>query len=98
MPDTSSPRAPARELLLANHRFPGQYTLKAFGPGNADFREAVVACAAEQLGRERVVVRERATASGHKVCVTLELSLDTVDQLMSIYTRIHLIPGLFLVL
>ena len=38
-------KAPSREAMLAVHQFPGEYVIKAFGPGHPDFHTAVVAAA-----------------------------------------------------
>ena len=90
--------APARELLVANHSFPGEYILKAFGPGGGEFRDAVVAGAQSVLGPGRLAASERATKSGHKVCVTLTIQADTVDEVIQIYGQVHTVDGLALIL
>ena len=33
-------RTPAREAILAAHSFPGEYTIKVFGPADEAFRTA----------------------------------------------------------
>lgn len=90
--------APSRELLLANHQFPGEYIIKAFGPGGDAFREAVHASATAVLDHARVQISERATRSGSRVCVTLTLQIDQVDEIEAIYARIHAIDTLLLIL
>ena len=91
-------RAPDRELLLANHSFPGEYIVKAFGPGDGPFREAVVAGAAAVVGTARLQVSERGTRSGHKVCVTLTMHVETVDEVIEVYGAVHRVDGLALIL
>ncbi len=90
--------APARELLLANHRFPGEYILKAFGPGDGEFHEGVVRGAVAVVGAARVSVSQRSTQSGHKVCVTLTIHVETVDEVLEVYRQVHGVHGLMLIL
>jgi len=90
--------APNRELLLANHSFPGEYMIKAFGPGGPDFRAAVAEAAHSLLGAHRVELRERVTQSGKRLCVTLTLQADHVDEIEALYERIYQVDGLFLIL
>ena len=67
-------RAPSREAILAVHQFPGEFVIKAFGPGTAGFHDAVVAAAHAEIAAERVQVQVRSTASGARRCVTLTLA------------------------
>jgi len=90
--------APSRELILEAHQFPGEYIVKAFGPGSKEFREQVRACAVEVVGEKRVVTSERATRSGHKVCVTLTLEASTVEEVERVYVRVCDVPGLMFLL
>ena len=91
-------RAPSREAILAAHRFPGQYMIKAFGPGGGGFREAVVTHAHGVVGEGRVSVAERATRSGDRVCVTVTLEADSVEQVEDVYARLYQLPDLLLIL
>ncbi|MEZ4452828.1 MAG: DUF493 domain-containing protein [Nannocystaceae bacterium] len=90
--------APSRELLLANHEFPGEYIIKAFGPGDPAFRDAVHASAIAVLDRDRVQISERGTRSGSRVCVTLTLQIERVEEVEAIYAEIHAIDSLLLIL
>ncbi len=90
--------APSRELLLANHAFPGEYIVKAFGPCTEAFREAIRSAAADVVGEERATVTERASRHGAKVCVTLRLNAQSVDEVIDVYERIHRVEGLALIL
>jgi putative lipoic acid-binding regulatory protein len=90
--------APARELLLANHAFPGEYTVKAFGPSTAGFREAIEAAAAAVIGQTRTRVSERTSRAGARVCITLDLNVETVDEVIDVYARIYQVSELKLVL
>ncbi|MEM9457241.1 MAG: DUF493 family protein [Myxococcota bacterium] len=98
MSGQSGRTAPSRELLLANHRFPGAYVVKAFGPSSAAFRDAIVAAAVEVVGESRASVQQRTSTRGSKVCVTLTLNAFTVDEVIDVYERIHRVPELAMIL
>ena len=90
--------APSRELLLANHSFPGEYIVKAFGPCTDAFREGIVAAALAVVGEERAIVAERASRHGAKVCITLHLNAHSVDEVIDVYARIHVVDDLAMIL
>ena len=91
-------QGPARELLLANHSFPGEYIVKAFGPGDGVFAAAVAREAVAVVSEARLVVSERGTRSGHRVCVTLTMQAESVDEVLAVYERMYAIDGLMLIL
>ena len=80
------------------HQFPGEFVIKAFGPGTAGFHDAVVAAAHAEIAAERVQVQVRSTASGARRCVTLTLMAETVEQVEAVYERLYLVEQLFLIL
>lgn len=90
--------APARELLLANHRFPGPYVIKAFGPASDRFREGIAAAAVIVVGEARAAVAHRTSSRGSKVCVTVTVNAFTVDEVIDVYDRIHQVPDLMMIL
>lgn len=90
-------RAPARELLEASHTFPGAYLIKAFGPATSGFREAVREAGESAVGA-RLRVSERVSSKGNKVCVTLELWAESVDEVISAYERLHDVADLKMIL
>lgn len=94
---TGSKRAPDRELLLAQHEFPGEYVVKAFGPGTRAFAQAIEACATAVVG-DRAEVHERMSRHGARMCVTLTLNVQTVDEVIGVYQRIHEVDELMLIL
>lgn len=98
MPGQTPATAPSRELLLAHHRFPGPYVIKAFGPASDEFREGVAAAAVHVVGETRATVAHRTSRRGSKVCVTLTVNAFTVDEVIDLYHRIHQVPGLMLIL
>lgn len=98
MPGQTRATAPSRELLLANHRFPGPYVIKAFGPASDGFREGVVAAAVVVVGEARAGVAQRTSSRGSRVCVTITVNAFTVDEVIEVYDRIHRVPNLMLIL
>lgn len=91
-------RAPSRELLLANHQFPGPYVVKAFGPVAGDFTTEVVAAAVEVVGESRADVQQRTSSKGNRVCVTLTVNAFSVDEVIDVYERLHEVPQLMMIL
>jgi putative lipoic acid-binding regulatory protein len=87
-------RAPDRALILAGHRFPGEYVIKVFGPGDEDFRGAVAAA----VGGVHHAATERGTRSGRRICITLVLVAQTVDEVIGVYDRLHAVERLALIL
>jgi putative lipoic acid-binding regulatory protein len=98
MNESASNVAPSRELLLANHAFPGEYIVKAFGPKTDDFRDAVHASAAQVVGAARVQIAERSSRHGRRVCVTLTIAAETVDDVIRVYAQICRVPELMMIL
>lgn len=92
-----SKRAPDRDLILAQHEFPGEYVVKAFGPGTRSFAQAIEACATAVVGN-RARVDERMSRHGSRMCVTLTLQAETVDEVIGVYHRIHEVDELMLIL
>lgn len=92
-----SKRAPDRDLLLSQHEFPGEYMVKAFGPSGDAFATAVHAAATSVVGG-RFASRTRDSTRGQKICVTLELQAETVDEVIAVYERLHAIDSLLLIL
>ena len=89
--------APDRELLEANHQFPGEYIIKAFGPADDRFRESVLASASAVVD-QRVSSSERVSRGGKSLCITLTLQVETVDEIVSVYERLHTLQDLKLIL
>lgn len=98
MSERAAPSAPSRELLLANHAFPGEYIVKAFGPGTDEFRVAVHAVALAVVGEARWTATERGTKSARRICITLVLAVDTVDEVIAIYHQMAGVDGLLMLL
>jgi putative lipoic acid-binding regulatory protein len=94
----SPQRAPSRDLLLANHSFPGEYVVKAFGPSSERFRLGVHSVARAVFGEERAQVLERTSRGGGRVCITLTVNARSVDEVIEVYERIHDVDDLMLIL
>lgn len=90
--------APNRELLLAQHRFPGEYIIKAFGPGESLFREAVRLAIAELELAVSPRFSERDSSSGSRVCVSICMTVESVDEVIVAYERLYRLRELMFVL
>lgn len=97
MPEPQT-KAPSRALLLANHAFPGEYIVKAFGPSTPQFRDGVRLAATAVVGEDRADVSERASRHGAKVCITLRLNARTVEEVIEVYDRIYTVDDLAMIL
>lgn len=93
----STSRAPNRELLEASHSFPGEYLIKAFGPATQAFRGAVDHAARGAVGL-RLTISERLSRKGNSICITLCLRVETVDEVILAYERLHDVPDLKMIL
>jgi len=90
---------PSIELLKATHVFPGTYTMKAIGLREGAFVARVVAAAREELYIDAdppYTCRESAQQA--HIAITLELPVQTAEQVRDVYERLLEIPGLLLLL
>lgn len=93
MPDT--PHIPPVELLESVHTFPGTYQIRAIGSVSDDFTSRVVGAAAGELaGPGEVDYSERFTPDGRHVSVTLDLTVQSAEQVLAIYRQLQAIEGL----
>ncbi len=90
--------APRRELIEANHSFPGPYLIKAFGPGEGDFAARVRALAGEAVPSERLEFSHRPSRSGRRVCVTVGLDAQDVEEVIALYEALAALEDLALLL
>lgn len=95
---TPAKYAPSREALLGAHTFPGEFIIKAFGPNLQEFRHEILACAHRVLTPQRVEASERSTKSGHKICITLTLAVEQVEEVESLYEQIYQVTHLQMIL
>jgi hypothetical protein len=85
----------ADDLLASHHQFPGTYRIKAIGSTDDDFPARVIAAAAEELaGPGEIESEVRETQGGRHVAVTLDLTVQSPEQVRSIYARLRQVEGL----
>lgn len=90
---------PSSELLEAVHSFPGTYQIKAIGAAQDDFPGRVLAAATLELATaSEVDLSVRSTRHGRHVAVTLDICVQSSDQVRAIYSRISQVEGLTLLL
>ncbi len=86
---------PSLDLLESSHAFPGVYQIKAIGSAEGDFADRVVAAVGEELaGPSEIDFAVRSTPGGRHVSVTLDISVQTAEQVRAIYARLKEIEGL----
>lgn len=94
-----SDHRPSIDLLESVHAFPGTYQMKVIGIADDDFENRVLAVVYEELAvPSDVDVSSRTTPSGKHVALTLDLTVQTADQVRRIYARIQEVVGLTLLL
>ena len=88
---------PSEELLQSNHTFPGTYQIKVIGLADDDFAGRVLEAAASELATPGEIDQSiRTTPNGRHVSLTLEMTVQTADQVRAIYSRIQEVKGLTL--
>jgi putative lipoic acid-binding regulatory protein len=90
---------PSEELLESTHPFPGSYQIKAIGRGDGAFEARVVeAVVAELAAPSDLDHSVRSTPGGRHVALTLDVTVQTAEQVRAIYARIREVEGLVLLL
>jgi uncharacterized protein len=90
---------PTVELLESTHLFPGVYKIKAIGRADDDFESRVVEAVCSHLpARSDLDYSVRTTPGGRHVAVTLDISVQTAEQVRVIYAEIRELDGLTLLL
>jgi putative lipoic acid-binding regulatory protein len=86
---------PPIELLDSVHEFPGEYTVKAFGPHNQLFVDGVTTAAALHHAKSGVPeISARASSKGTYICVTAVVWVSTADEVHRLYEAVQQVPGL----
>ena len=86
---------PSIELLEAAHRFPGPYMFKVIGKADNGFAARTVAAVRQEMAAEvDPHFRLRATPGGRHVSVTLELTVESAEQVLAVYRRLLKLTGL----
>jgi putative lipoic acid-binding regulatory protein len=90
---------PTVELLESTHLFPGVYKIKAIGRAHDEFESRVVEAVCSHLpARSDLDYSVRTTPGGRHVAVTLDISVQTAEQVRAIYAEIRELDGLTLLL
>lgn len=94
-----SDHRPSVELLESTHAFPGTYQIKAIGVAAGDFEGRVLAAVQEVLAAPSDVdYSVRGTPDGRHIALTLDLTVQTAEQVRSIYALVRDVDGLKLLL
>lgn len=87
------------DLLESNHTFPGTFQIKAIGRTQDDFEARIVAAVHEQLAAPSDLDHSiRTTSGGRHVALTLEVSVQSAQQVLAIYARLREVEGLVVLL
>lgn len=88
---------PSIDLLESSHAFPGVYRIKAIGATGGDFVARVLAAAAEEVASAAEIDHSvRETRGGRHVALTLDVTVQSAEQVRAIYARIREVEGLTL--
>lgn len=86
---------PSLELLESTHSFPGEFKIKAIGSADDDFATRVVEAASAILpARSDLDYSVRSTPGGRYIAVTLDLNVQTAEQVLAIYAELRTVKGL----
>lgn len=90
---------PSVELLESSHTFPGVYRIKVIGSVADDFEDRVLNIVREEVAAASdVEYSSRATPGGRHVALTLDIIVQSAEQVRSLYARIETVEGLRMVL
>ncbi len=88
---------PSVELLESIHPFPGVYRIKAIGTSDDDFERRVVEAVVSQLpAPSDLDYSVRSTRGGRHVALTLDITVQTAEQVRAVYAEIQGVAGLTL--
>jgi uncharacterized protein len=88
---------PSLELLESTHFFPGVYQIKAIGVAEDDFEARVVeAVVGEVASASELDYSVRTTPGGRHVALTLDITVQTAEQVRGIYAVLRELKGLTL--
>ncbi len=92
-------KLPPIELLRDTHTFPGTYTFKVIGEPDPFFPSRVVSVIQEELKFEQEPCHTvRKSETGKHQSVTLELMLQTAEDVHVVYKKLLDLPGVLLLL
>jgi putative lipoic acid-binding regulatory protein len=85
---------PSVELLESTHSFPGEYKIKAIGLADDNFETRVIEAVCLHLpARSDLDYSVRSTPGGRHVAVTLDITVQTAEQVRAIYAELHGVAG-----
>jgi putative lipoic acid-binding regulatory protein len=88
---------PSEDLLESSHPFPGTYQIKVIGSAEDDFVGRVVEAVVSELATPSELDHSvRVTPGGRHVSLTLDMTVQSADQVRTIYARIREVKGLTL--
>jgi uncharacterized protein len=88
---------PSEDLLHSVHPFPGTYQIKAIGSADDDFVNRVVEAVVSELATPGELEHSvRVTPGGRHVSLTMDMNVQSADQVRAIYARIREVKGLTL--
>jgi putative lipoic acid-binding regulatory protein len=86
---------PSEDLLESVHPFPGTYQIKAIGSADDDFVARVIEAAVSELATLGELQHSvRVTPGGRHVSLTMEMNVQSAEQVRAIYARIRDVKGL----
>ena len=90
---------PSLELLDSAHTFPGVYQFKAIGDVAADFEARVLMAVRSEVGADAAIGQTvRSTKGGRHVSLTLDVDVQSAEQVHLIYAKIRELHGLLFLL
>jgi putative lipoic acid-binding regulatory protein len=88
---------PSEDLLHSVHPFPGNYQIKAIGTADDDFVARVVEAVIGELATPGELEHSvRVTPGGRHVSLTMDMTVQSAEQVRAIYSRIREVKGLTL--
>jgi putative lipoic acid-binding regulatory protein len=88
---------PSVELLESIHLFPGTYKIKAIGVVDDEFETRVIEAVCSNLAaRSDLDYSVRLTPGGRHVALTLDITVQSAEQVRAIYADLHALKGLTL--
>jgi hypothetical protein len=90
---------PSVELLESIHSFPGVFQIKAIGVNENDFVARVLTAVQEEVATPSEIDHTlRETPDGKHVSLTLDVTVQSAEQVRAIWDKVHKVEGLKLLL
>jgi putative lipoic acid-binding regulatory protein len=86
---------PSVELLESTHSFPGDYKIKAIGAAEDDFESRIIEAVCAHLpARSDLDYSIRSTPGGRHIAITLDMNVQSAEQVRAIYAELQEVKGL----